>query len=279
MLHMNIPLKVLSSAKKYYQVSFWIPQVYRKHRRPRRFNNWERGVKEVEAHTNDISRESNVLWDNVTTQIKIFSVTHIHHQVRQSYQWLLVKIDQRHLRWQPFVKADITLKELTLSSTLWLHVWKWDGEPELHRNNSTHSQRPKERILSYNSPAYMQSYYTRVYIYVLIPQSTILKTASQKIQHRSCHILFTCILLLMSKNRINLCWTAKAKLHFSCRLLDGIIRLYWENSQTLSVSWSMLIACFEKYTVRFSWAQLAFLAVHNSSIGDLVSHSTFTFDI
>ena len=75
MLHMNIPLKVLSSAKKYYQVSFWTPQVYRKHRRPRRFNNWERGVKEVEAHTNDISRESNVLWDNVTTQIKIFSVT------------------------------------------------------------------------------------------------------------------------------------------------------------------------------------------------------------
>ena len=135
------------------------------------------------------------------------------------------KIDQRHLRWQPFVKADITLKEWTLSSTLWLHVWKWDGEPELHRNNSTHSQRPKERILSYNSPAYMQSYYTRVYIYVLIPQSTILKTASQKIQHRSCHILFTCILLLMSKklNKFMLNSWGQASFNFSCWLLDGII--------------------------------------------------------
>lgn len=41
---------------------FVMVQVYRKHRRPRRFHNWEsRGVKEVEAHANDISRESNVL--------------------------------------------------------------------------------------------------------------------------------------------------------------------------------------------------------------------------
>ena len=190
------------------KISSWIAQVYRKHRRPRRFHNWERGVKEVEAHTNDISRESNVLWDIVANHIKIFACyTVLNLSSSQTKLPKLIKdisdesclAQMGHLT-QP-LRSEKELQEWTVSTTLWLCTSeKWNGEREFHGNHSTHSQRPKVwivKIIDLHAVILHMSICCHHTEYN--PKDCASKNTTPKL---SSHIvaLFTCIPLLMSIN-------------------------------------------------------------------------------